>query len=41
LTNPNSMLDKLGGWPSSVNLILKSNILRERKTEWLMPSVEV
>jgi hypothetical protein len=37
LTNHNSMLDKLGGWPFLASLILKSNISRERKIRWLIP----
>jgi hypothetical protein len=38
---PNSMLDKQGGWLSSVSLIFKSNILKEKKWGWMMPLVEV
>jgi hypothetical protein len=40
LTNQSSMPDKLDGWPSLVNLILKSNTSKGKKIGWSMPLAE-
>jgi hypothetical protein len=40
LINPSSILDKLDGWPSLANLILKSNTSKVRRIGWPMPLAE-